>query len=172
MDDDKVATDEARRVTQHESVKARVEGNVNAAITGRAGVTTADEAERIAKVAGEFRGRAIEETIASEHAVGRARGAARWSQVIDYVFYVVYSLLAVRLVLALIAARPSTGFVRLIRAVTDPLYAPFRGIVPSPTGEGGSILALPVVIAVAAYLLLHVGINGLLRMVAHRKTEI
>lgn len=172
MADDKVAVDEARRAAQHESVKSQVEGDVNAAISRRAEVTTPDEAGRIAKVAGEFRGRAIDETVASEHEVGRARGAARGSQIIDYAFYVIYSLLGVRLVLALIAASSTAGFVRFIKAVTDPLYAPFRGIVPSPTAEGGSTLALPIVVAIVAYMLLHVGINGILRMVAHRKTEI
>lgn len=172
MDDDIVATDDKRRAAQHESVKSRAGSGVKAAINRQAGISTAGEAGRIGEVAGEFRGKAIEETVASEHAMGRARGAARWSQLIDYGFYVIYSLLAVRLVLALIAARPSSGFVRLIHAVTGPLYAPFHGIVPSPTGEGGAILALPVVVAIVAYLFLHVGINGILRMVAHHKTEI
>ncbi len=31
---------------------------------------------------------------------------------------------------------------------------------------------LPIVIAIIAYLLLHLAINGLLRMLAHRKTAI
>jgi uncharacterized protein YggT (Ycf19 family) len=114
----------------------------------------------------------VEETVAVEREVGRARGAARASQVIDYVFYVIYALLATRLVLALIAARSGAGFVRFIRAVTDPLYGPFRGIVPSPSAEGGFTLALPIVIAIGAYMLLHAGIIGLLRVVAQRKTQI
>jgi hypothetical protein len=46
--------------------------------------------------------------------VGRARGAARGSQIVDYVFYVAYALLAIRLVLALIGARSTNGFVRFI----------------------------------------------------------
>jgi uncharacterized protein YggT (Ycf19 family) len=78
----------------------------------------------------------------------------------------------VRLLLALLAARSSAGFVQFVRAVTDPLYAPFRGIVASPTAEGGYTLALPIVIAIIVYALLHAGINGLLRLIAHRKTEI
>jgi hypothetical protein len=31
---------------------------------------------------------------------------------------------------------------------------------------------LPIVVAIIAYVLLHLGINALLRMFAHRKTEI
>ena len=56
--------------------------------------------------------------------------------------------------------------------MTDPLYAPFRGIVASPKAEGGYTLALPIVIAIIVYALLHLGINKLLRLIAHRKTEI
>jgi hypothetical protein len=81
-------------------------------------------------------------------------------------------LLAIRLVLALIAARSSVGFVKLIKAVTDPFYALFRGIVASPTAEGGYTLALPIVIAIIVYAVLHAGIRGLFRLIAHRRTEI
>ena len=172
MGDDKLAADQARREAQHRFVKAEVEVDVNTEIAGRAKQPTAVDAARIDEVAGEFRNRAVAETVAVEHEVGRARGAARTSQVIDYVFYVIYALLATRLVLGLIAARSGAGFVRFIRAVTDPLYGPFRGIVPSPSAEGGFTLALPILIAIGAYMLLHAGVNGLLRIVAHRKTQI
>jgi hypothetical protein len=33
-------------------------------------------------------------------------------------------------------------------------------------------LALPIVIAIVAYLVFHMGIKALLRLIAHRKTEI
>jgi uncharacterized protein YggT (Ycf19 family) len=172
MQDDKVAVDEARRTAQHASVKSKVEGDVNAEIAGKAAHPTASQTAKIDEAAGKFRLRAIDETVAVEREVGRARGAARGSQVIDYVFYVAYALLAIRLVLALIAARSGNGFVRFINAVTWPLYAPFRGIVPSPTTEGGYTLAVPIMIAIGVWALLHLAINGLLRMFAHRKTEI
>lgn len=101
----------------------------------------------------------------------RTRVLARVSQIIDYAFYVVYSLLGIRLVLALIGARSGAGFVRFIEAVTDPFYAMFRGIVASPQA-GGFTLALPIVIAMVVYLLLQLGITRLLRLVAHRRTAI
>jgi uncharacterized protein YggT (Ycf19 family) len=172
MQDDKVAVDEARRTAQHASVKSKVESDVNAEIAGKAAQPTASQTTKIDAAAGEFRTKAINETVEAEREVGRARGAARGSQVIDYVFYVAYALLAIRLVLALIAARSSNGFVQFIGAVTWPLYAPFRGIVPSPTAEGGYTLAVPIMIAIGVWALLHLAINGLLRMFAHRKTEI
>ena len=111
MQDNKLAADEARREVQHESVKAQVEGDVNAEIAARAERTTPAEAQKLEAVAGEFRGKAIEEVVVTEREVERARGMARVSQVIDYIFYVVYALA-------------------------------------------------------------HAGINGLLQLIAHRKTEI
>ena len=171
MEDNKLAGDEARREVQHGSVKAQVESDVNSEIAARAERTTPSEAQKMEQVAGEFRGNAINEVVDTEHEVARARGLARVSQVVDYIFYLIYGLLAIRLLLALLAARSSAGFVQFIFTVTDPLYAPFRGIVASPTA-GGSTLALPIVIALIVYALLHLGINGLLRLIAHRKTAI
>ena len=123
------------------------------------------------QVAGRFRGKAIGEVVGTDREVRRARVLARISQIIDYLFYVVYTLLAIRLVLALIAAQSSNGFVQLIRTVTDPFYSLFRGIVASPSA-GGFTLVLPIVIAIIVYALLHAGITRLLRLIAHRRTEI
>jgi uncharacterized protein YggT (Ycf19 family) len=172
MSDNKLAADEARREVQHESIKAEVESDVNAKIAAQADRTTPAEAKKMEQVAGDFRGKAINEVVETDREVERARGMARFSQVIDYIFFVIYGLLAIRLLLALMAARSTAGFVVFIRTVTDPLYAPFRGIVPSPSAEGGFTLALPIVIAIIVYALLHAGINGLLRLIAHRKTQI
>jgi uncharacterized protein YggT (Ycf19 family) len=172
MEDNKLAADEARREIQHQSVKAQVESDVNTEIATRADRTTPSEAQQMEQVAGELRDKAIVEVVDTEREVERARGMARVSQVVDYIFYVIYALLGIRLLLALLAARSSAGFVQLIYTVTDPLYAPFRGIVASPRAEGGYTLALPIVIAIIVYALLHLGINGLLRLIAYRKTEL
>ena len=171
--DDKLAADEARRIAQHEAVKAEVERDVSGELVGRATVPAAPgESQRLDAAAGEMRGNAIREAVTTEREVDRARGVARGSQVLDYLFYVLYALLGIRLVLALMAANPSAGFVQFIRSVTDPLYAPFRNIVPSPSAEGGYTLALPIVIAIIVYMLIHAAINGLLRIATQRKTTI
>jgi uncharacterized protein YggT (Ycf19 family) len=172
MEDNKLAADEARRAAQHESVKAEIESDVNAEIAAHAQGATAGEARREAQIAGEFRSKAVDEVVDTEREVERSRGLARVSQVIDFIFYVIYALLALRLLLALLAARKSAGFVQFLFGVTDPLYAPFRGIVASPTAEGGHTLAVPIIIAIIVYLLLHLGIKALLRLIAHRRTEI
>lgn len=172
MDDDKLAIDEARRAGQHGSVKSQVEGEVQAEIAESAAQTPPREGARIDQVAGEFRTKAVDEVVQTEREVGRARGVARVSQVIDYIFFVLYALLGLRFLLALLAARSGAGFVRFIVAVTDPFYKPFRGIVSSPTIEGGHTLMMPLVIAIIVYVLLHLAINGLLRILAHRKTAV
>ncbi|HUX32510.1 MAG TPA: YggT family protein [Gemmatimonadaceae bacterium] len=171
MTDPNVANDEARQAAQREAVKSTIQSHVNREITHQAADTAAGDKAKVDAVATQFRDKAIDETVRTDRALGHARTAARSSQFLDYAFYVLYSLLAIRLVLALIAARSSNGFVQFIGAITGPFYAPFRGIVGSPSA-GGSTLVVPIVIALVVYVLLHAGINGALRMVAHRKTEI
>jgi hypothetical protein len=172
MDDNTVAADEARRVAQHEAMKSHVERDVNADITAQADRSRAVEAPRIDAVAHNMRGKAIDEVVGKDHEVSRARGLARGSQVVDYIFGLIYGLLAIRLVLAMVAARSNNGFVNLIDTITNPFYAMFKGIVPSPSVDGGFTLALPIIIALVVYALLHAAINGFLRMIANRKTEI
>lgn len=172
MEDDKLAIEEARRAGQHGSVKAQVEGEVQAEIAESAAITPPREGERIDQIAGQFRAKAVNEVVETEHEVERARGVARISQVIDYLFFVLYALLGLRFLLALLAAKSSAGFVQFIVTVTDPFYQPFRGIVASPRTDGGHTLMMPLVIAFIVYVLLHLAINGLLRMIAHRKTAV
>ncbi|MBP7549797.1 MAG: YggT family protein [Gemmatimonadaceae bacterium] len=108
----------------------------------------------------------------SRRRAGKVRVVARGSQFLDHAFFLLYALLGIRLVLALIAARSGTGFVRFIATITDPFYAPFRGIVESPTTDGGNTLVVPIIVALVAYALLHAAVNALLRMVGTRKTAI
>ena len=173
MEDDKLALEEARRAAQHDAVKSQVEGEVNSEITDRAATkATRDESRKIDNVAGEFRSKAVDEVIDTEREVQRSRGLARVSQIIDYIFWVIYALLGMRFLLALMAARSTAGFVQFIVAISNPFYAPFRGIVASPSTDSGHTLLLPIVVAIIAYALAHLLINGLLRMLAHRKTQI
>ena len=130
------------------------------------------ETERVNALAGDFRARAVDEVVETEREVTRGRTAARISQVVDYIFFVLYGLLGLRFLLSLLAARSSAGFVRFIVAVTDPFYQPFRGIVSSPSTDGGHTLAVPLIIAIVVYILLHLAINGVLRIIAHRKTAV
>ena len=170
--DNKLEIDEARRAAQYETTKAQVEADVNQEIAAHAEVSTPREQARVSEIAQDFRGKAVDEIVETERDVERGRTVARISQFVDYVFYLIYSLFIIRLVLNLLAANSKNGFVQFINAVTNPMYAPFRGITNSPSTPEGNTLALPIIIAVIAYLLLHLAINGLLRLIAHRKTAV
>lgn len=172
MTDNKLEMDEAQRAANYEAIKSDVKHEVGNEIAGEARLVTPSQAQDIDNVADRMRDRAVNEVVQTEREVERGRFVARISQVVDYIFFLVYGLLAIRLLLALFAARESAGFVQFIRSISDPLYSPFRGIVPSPSTPEGFTLALPIVVAIVVYMLLHLAINGLLRMVAHRKVEV
>jgi len=171
MEQPRLVAAEALRESHHAAVKSQVDRDVNAQLAAHAEHTTRAEAAQLEQVAGQFRGKAIDEVVGKDREVRRSRVIARISQVIDYVFFVVYGLLGIRLALSLIAARAGSGFVRFIHAITDPLCSMFNGIVSSPSA-GGFTLALPIVIALVVYALLHLGITRLLRLIAHRQTAI
>ncbi len=102
-----------------------------------------------------------------------ARPGFRWfGRLVGYGFAAVYALLAVRLLIALFAADPATGSVRLVMALTDPLVAPFHRLLPEPSTDGGYVLALPVVLTIVLYIVLHAAIRAMLRAVGHRGTMI
>lgn len=167
-----LADDETRRAMQHESVKASVQEDVNTEIAQQASQAPPGGGTSIENVAGAFRKNAVDEIVDDERKVKRSRGVARVSQIIDYAFFLIYALLAIRFLLSLIAARSTAGFVQFIVNVTEPFYAPFRNIVASPKTGDGHTLLLPMVVALGAYLVLHLAINRLLRLFVVRKTEV
>jgi uncharacterized protein YggT (Ycf19 family) len=69
-------------------------------------------------------------------------------------------------VLDFIQARKGNGFVEFIRAITDPFYAPFKGIVASNSVSDGTIIVWPLVVAIVGYILLHAALRGLLKLIA------
>jgi len=169
---DDVATADDREAAHLAAMKDQVGREVRSEIGGQASASSATDRTRVSEVAADMRRSAIDETVHTDRKIEHARTAARGSQFLDYAFYVLYTLLGVRLVLALIAANSSNGFVQLISTITNPFYAPFRGIVDSPSTEGGNTLVFPIIIAMVVYAIVHVAINGLLRMVGSRKTAI
>jgi uncharacterized protein YggT (Ycf19 family) len=95
----------------------------------------------------------------------RRDGGILVARVLDYLFGILYTLLAIRLLLELIGARRSAGFVEFIATLTNPFYAPFKGIVASDTLDGTHPIVWPLVIAMLAYMVLHGALRGLLRFV-------
>jgi uncharacterized protein YggT (Ycf19 family) len=169
MNDD-VASDRARAAAENERVKAQIGSDVEDAIADRAQIPTPDEPARIDHVAAQVRKRAVSDVAGAERRLGVARVLARVSQVIDFAFCVVYALLGLRFLLALLAAR-STGFVRVLFAVTDPLYAPFRGVLRAGSIGDGSF-AMSLIFAVVVYMLAHVAVHQLLHLIARPRTTI
>ena len=172
MIDDKLAREEAQRSANYEAIKSEVKAEVGGEIAAEADRPTASQSHQIEDIAGDLRHKAVNEVVQTEREVERGRLMARISQIVDYIFLLIYGLLTIRLLLALFAAREGNDFVQFVRWATDPVYAPFRGIVPSPATPEGFTLALPIVIAIVVYMLLHLAINGLLRIFAHRKVAV
>jgi uncharacterized protein YggT (Ycf19 family) len=154
------------RVEHH--VIAEVERDVEADIARRAAVPSPGEPERIRKVAAELRGAAIDDVVRTDRAIATARVVGTIERVLDYGFFLVYGLLALRFFLALVGARAGAGFTRFVTAVTDPPYAPFRNIVDGLRVGDGHVIGLSLVIAVVAYGLLHLALRGFLAVVARR----
>ena len=172
MLDNKLARDEAQRANNYEAIKSDAQSEVIGEIANNARYPTETETQNIDNIAGNMRQKAVDEVVATQREVEGGRFIARISQIVDYIFFLIYGLLAIRLMLALFAANNSAGFVQFIKNITDPLYLPFKGIVPSLSAEGGFTLALPIVVAIVVYVLLHLAINGLLRIFVHRKTTV
>ncbi len=110
--------------------------------------------------------RSLDDTVEPSIVVSnRVATVERIARVIDYLFGILYAILLVRLVLEFFSARKASGFFQLIQAISNPFYAPFKGIVASHSIERAPVV-WPLVVAVAAYMLLHAAIRGLLRLIA------
>jgi uncharacterized protein YggT (Ycf19 family) len=105
----------------------------------------------------------MQSVVAEPVTVSRKPTIERIARVFDYTFGLLYSLLAIRLVLELISARRTSGFYEFIRAVTDFFYAPFNAIVRTDTVDGAHVV-WSLLVAILAYMLLHAAIRGLLRL--------
>jgi uncharacterized protein YggT (Ycf19 family) len=165
MAQDKLAADEARRIAQHERIKEKLEQDVHDDITQRAQAQSPAERAQHDAVAAELKRKAAREVVDTEAEVDRARRSARFSSVADYVFFLIYSLIGLEIALELLGARESSGFKSFLDAVTMPILAPFRGLMPDPS-VGSFQLMLSYIIALVVYFILHQAVKRLLRMVA------
>jgi uncharacterized protein YggT (Ycf19 family) len=171
MDPDKVAVEEARRIAQHERIKGQLEHTVQARIAEEAaGASTAEKAE-LGSVAAGLKHKAAAELLETEADLERARRLARAVQVVDYIFFLVYSLVGLEIVLELLGARQSSGFKQFLDAVTRPLLGPFRGLMPDPS-LGPLQLMISYVVAALVYALLHQALRKLLRLFADRQARV
>jgi uncharacterized protein YggT (Ycf19 family) len=170
IDDNKLNIDESRRLQQHETVKGAVREDVHADIARNAAARPKDETA-VEELAGGLRHKAIAEVADTESEIERARGVARISQVIDYLFGLIYGIIGLEIVLEMLGARDSSGFKRFLDMLAAPLLAPFRGLMPDPS-IGHFHFMLSYIIGMVIYLLLHLAVNGLLRLMVHKKTVV
>jgi uncharacterized protein YggT (Ycf19 family) len=144
---------------------------VNTEISRKAGEMTPAEHANAERLAGTLKRKAVREVAETETELERAHGIARVSQVADYVFYLIYGIIGLEIVLELLGARESAGFKQLVDTIAAPILAPFQGLMPDP-GVGPFRLMLSYIIALAVYILLHLAVNGLLRIFVQRKTTV
>lgn len=166
-----VQLDEERRQVAHQEVKASIDEDVNARLKRESAQVEPQESAELAGVAHELRQKSVQDAAETENELGRGRTAARISQVMDYVFYLVYGVIGLQFLLRLMGARPSNGFVQFIAGISRPLLAPFERIVGTPS-VGSMQLQLSYLFALIVYISLHFAINGMFRLIAHRKVTV
>src|SRR5437773_10391163 len=131
-DDEKLAADEARRIAQHESIKGEVREKVHADISREADHPTPAERTGTAALADSLRRKAVTEVAASDTELERGKTFARISQVVDYVFYLIYVIVGIDIVLEALGSRDSAGFKRFVDSLASPLLAPSPPLMPTP----------------------------------------
>jgi len=105
------------------------------------------------------------------------RAATSYQTASYYVYFilgVLEVLLAFRLVLKLLGANPSSGFVDFIYGLSAIFVAPFTGIFNTTTSDGAvvsSVLEPATVVALIVYALLAWGIVALIRTLSGRQQE-
>ena len=163
--------DEARRDAQHADVKAVLAGEVNRAIESEGRRAVAHEHAEVATVGRELEHRAVREVAERESDVARTRRSARLAQVIDYVFYVIYGIIVVSIVLEAVGASDANGFKGVMDTLSWPFLEPFRGLVADPS-IGRYRFMFSFLAALVVWVLIHLAIRGLLRVIGHRKTTL
>lgn len=166
-----LTVNEAHRIAQHEAVKDEIRSEVQDEISTYAAGPNPGEPEKAAIIGKQLRHKAFDEVQASEVEIDRARTAARISQVVDFTFYIAYSLIGLQILLDLMGARRGNRFKNIIDTLTAPLLGPFESLIQS-VGVGRFQLQLSYLFAFIVYILLHIGINSLLRIFVVRKTTI
>lgn len=170
-DEEKLAADEARKLQQHEDVKGEVRDKVHAEIARKADDIRPVESASAERLAGTLKQKAVHEVASTEARIDRTRSVARLSQVVDYVFYLIYGIISLEIVLEALGARENAGFKEFIDTLAGPLLAPFEGLMADP-GSGAYRFMISYVFALIVYFLLHIAVKGLLRLFVQTKTTV
>jgi uncharacterized protein YggT (Ycf19 family) len=111
----------------------------------------------------------VQEVRTSEQEPGREQRIFTFkaTQLIWLVLGVGEALLALRILLKLMAANPSSPFAAFLYTVTDIFVAPFVGLTATPTA-GGMVLELSTLIAMMVYGLVGWGLERLVWLMFYR----
>jgi uncharacterized protein YggT (Ycf19 family) len=171
LEDEKLAIDESERTARHQEIKGEVRREMQGQISQQAQETEEQHRVEAAALGEQMREKALVELKGTETEIERGRAAARVSQVVDYVFYLIYSLIGLEIILELLGARETNAFKSFIDTLTAPLLLPFNTLMPDLT-RGRFQLKVSYLVALFVYVLLHMAVTGLLRLLAHRKTVV
>jgi hypothetical protein len=89
----------------------------------------------------------------------------RTYQVIWYILGLIEVLLTFRVVLKILGANISSGFVNLIYIITDPLALPFKGIFRVTYIDTGAYLEWSTLVGMVVYLLVAFGLIQLMQLI-------
>ena len=163
--------DDRRRAEQYESVKESASTKVEEQVRRQADELSPAEQHEAEALGSEFKRKSLTEVRETQAEVERGRTVARISQFVDYVFYIIYGLISLQIIFDLFGARHGNGIRNFIETVSAPFLAPFNNLFFDPSA-GVFRLRFSYIAALVVYILLHMAINGILRMIAQRKTEI
>ncbi len=170
-EDRRLMVDEAESISQHESLKNEMRNSVQKDIVRQADYRSRNDEAQIAAAGEDLRRNAVDEVVSEEKKLSRSRIAVRVSQCVDYLFYLIYGIIGLEIILNLAGANRSNVFRQIIDSLSTPLLSPFENLRGDP-GWGRFQFRLSYIVALVVYVLLHLAINGLLRLIAQRKTVI
>lgn len=169
--DNLLAADEQRRISQFENIRSTARDEIQSRAEEQAADLSSTQEHQVASLGEEFKEKSISEIRETESEVTRTRGLARISQIIDYVFYLIYGLITLQIFFDLLGANRTNGFRSFIDLLTTPLLAPFNNLFPD-IAAGRFHLRLSYITALVLYLFFHLALTGILRLLGQRKTEI
>lgn len=90
-------------------------------------------------------------------------------QVIDYAFYLLYTIVGLRLLLEVLGTGEEAEFKRLVDTLSGPFVSPFRGLTFDPWVQPYQDV-MPFLVALLVWMLVHGALKGLLRLLSSRVT--
>ena len=108
---------------------------------------------------------------AEDRRAQRSMVLARATKFVSYFFGILYALITLEFLLEMFAARDGNAFKQFLDSLTAPFLAPFRTLLPT-LAAGNSQIIFSYVVAFAVYLMVHMGVLALARIIARPGEEL